>query len=166
MCQTTAPLTKKSSHLLWNAFSQWLLLGRGESVMPHYIWQSNPMLIISAEKAKERKRCLTFITTFFLFVLFSMSPEFILFFFFWICQGFSLYAALQGLTQVPLFEGQKWYNSFFNFRSSELAFGASRDIQALYWEPLKSGPLKKKFFKEGWHTFLTPWLEILPIMNN
>lgn len=27
MCQTTAPLTKKSSHLLWNAFSQWLPLG-------------------------------------------------------------------------------------------------------------------------------------------
>lgn len=26
MCQTTAPLTKKSSHLLWNAFSQWLPL--------------------------------------------------------------------------------------------------------------------------------------------
>lgn len=26
MCQTTAPLTKKPSHLLWNAFSQWLPL--------------------------------------------------------------------------------------------------------------------------------------------
>lgn len=34
----------------------------GESVMPHYIWQSNLLLIISAEKAGERKCRLTFIT--------------------------------------------------------------------------------------------------------
>lgn len=45
----------------------------GESVMPHYIWQSNLLLIISAEKAGERKCHLTFIT---------MAPKKSFFFFF------------------------------------------------------------------------------------
>ena len=49
----------------------------GESVMPHYIWQSNLLLIISAEKAGERKCHLTFITmvpkkSFFFFFLSSV----------------------------------------------------------------------------------------------
>ena len=65
----------------------------GESVMPHYIWQSNLLLIISAEKAGERKCHLTFITMapkksfFFLFYLrfFSVSRLcFVLFFFFFL----------------------------------------------------------------------------------
>lgn len=43
---------------------------------------------------------------------------------------------LQGLTLGQLFEGQKWYNSFFNFNSDEMAFGAPWDTLLTAMEKL------------------------------
>lgn len=65
MCQTTAPLTKKSSHLLWNVFSQWFPLGlasveeRGEWCLITF----GSAIFCSVEKIQDSKCLLTLMAT-------------------------------------------------------------------------------------------------------
>lgn len=120
MCQTTAPLTKKSSHLLWNAFSQWLPLGLasvevkvwclitfGGAIFSSSFQLSRGKKTPSPQSPIDQKESLVFLVQ--SFGSFSF--------------GFSNVSADVRLWKVWLwcnfFKGQKW--SFFHFSSSKMA---------------------------------------------